>query len=229
MSTIRALIAAAVCIVAGVLSSAAPASAGGPTSAILSVPGEGKTASIYYTEPEYDQLGELLGTTDSSAVSGEVDSSGASHESGPGVTVTWLIHDVDPWRIDRIYLDAEGGPWVATQTLMGGSGTIWDQPVVWHQPTSGKELSALLDRLLPGNATAPVPSQSAAAVAAPETPVAEPAEAADQVSGLWWGLGGLAAGVLLTLGWLRFRPARDEEPVPGDGSVDWLAPASRPS
>lgn len=230
MLTIRALIAAAVCLIAGVLSWAAPASAGGPTSAILSVPGEGKTASIYYTDPEYDQLGELLGTTDSSAVSGELDSSGASHESGTAVTVTWLIHDVDPWRIDRIYLDAEGGPWVATQTLMGGAGTIWDQPVVWHRPESGKELSTLLDQLGVGNAartaddadgTAAAPVPAASEPAAPQA-----AEASSSVNGVWWALGGLVAGALLVRGWMRLRPHREAEPEPDPGA-DWLVPQTR--
>ena len=36
--------------------SASPAVAGGPTSALLSIPGAGSTASLYYTDPEYDEL-----------------------------------------------------------------------------------------------------------------------------------------------------------------------------
>ena len=222
MWTIRAAIAA---VLLALTFSAGPASAGGPTSAILSVPGEGATASLYYTDGAYDQLARLVGAYNTTA--GRTDTSGASHESGAGVNVTWLIHDVQPWRVDRIYLNADGGPWIATQVMDSDTGSIWDSPVVWHQPTEGKELSMLLDRLLAGTAPARVPTQAAAPVVAPETPVAEPAEASDQASGLWWGLGGLAAGVLLTLGWLRLHPTRDEEPVPEDGSVDRLAPASR--
>ena len=45
------------------LASWEPAAAGGPTSALLSVPGEGKTASLYYTDPEYDALADLVGVT----------------------------------------------------------------------------------------------------------------------------------------------------------------------
>ena len=218
MSTIRALIAAAVCIVAGVLSWAAPATAGGPTSAILSVPGEGKTASIYYTEPEYNQLGELLGTTNSSAVSGEVDTSGQSHESGPGVTVTWLIHDVDPWRVDRVYPAQSGAPWIATQTV-GEDGGIWNSPVVWHQPENGGRLMALLDDLGVGEAARaaddfagvsgaqePAPAESASAPADVEPAAAEPTRS----TGTWWALGGVLAGVLATLGATRLR--RRERP-----------------
>ena len=78
-----------------------PAVAGGPTSALLSVPGEGTTASLYYTDPEYDALAHLVGADTATGV-GEVDRSGRDHANGPGVTVTWLIHDVSPWRVDHI-------------------------------------------------------------------------------------------------------------------------------
>src|SRR4051794_23270920 len=108
MWTIRATFTA---VLLALTFSAGPASAGGPTSAILSVPGSGVTASLYYTDDAYDQLVRLVGASSTSA--GGTDASGASHESGAGVHVTWLIHDVQPWRVDRIYLDAEGGPWIA--------------------------------------------------------------------------------------------------------------------
>ena len=48
-----------------------------------------------------------------------VDGSGGSHESGATVTVTWMIHDVEPWWVDRIYLGGDGGPWIATQEKVG--------------------------------------------------------------------------------------------------------------
>ena len=56
---------------------------------------------------------------------GTVDQSGRSHAKGPGVTVTWLIHDVMPWRVDHIYLTGQGAPWIATQQSddSGGTGT----------------------------------------------------------------------------------------------------------
>lgn len=61
--------------------------------------------------------------------------------------MTWLIHDVQVWRVDRVYLGAEGEPWISTQTVTNESGVIWDNPIVWHTTTRGKELAALLDRL----------------------------------------------------------------------------------
>lgn len=196
MLTLRATVVALLLVL---LVPSAPASAGGPTSAILSVPGEGRTASVYYTDPEYQQLSDLVGGT--GIAPSTIDDSGAEHEVGPGVTVTWLIHDVQPWRVDRIYPDAEGGPWIATQEMDFDTGTIWDSPVVWHRPVAGKQLSTLLDGLLAGQA----PDQAAAAPARSEPPAAAPAESGN---GVWWGLGGLVAGVVLTLAGVRLRQTR---------------------
>ncbi|MDF1602149.1 hypothetical protein PZ894_01165 [Nocardioides sp. YIM 152315] len=225
MLTLRAPLIAVVAVVAVVALAPLtppPASAGGPTSALLSVPGEGRTASVYYTDPEYDRLADLVGANGGT---GPADPSGRTHESGPGVTVTWLIHDVQPWRIDRVYLDAEGGPWISTQVMDGETGSIWDSPVVWHRAASGKELSLLLDRLLTDR-TAPAPAPVRA-----EPPTSAPAAASSAgssapVDGVWWGLGGLAAGVLLTVAWLRLRPTREDEPEP-DPDADWLVPQTR--
>ena len=60
MHRFRASLIVAVLVAASLMLSG-PASAGGPTSALLSVPGEGKTASLYYTDPEYDALANLVG------------------------------------------------------------------------------------------------------------------------------------------------------------------------
>lgn len=239
MFVVRALTAVLTACALSLLLPLGPATAGGPTSAMLSVPGEGKTASLYYTDPAYDELAELVGAT-SPALSGKVDSSGRSHERGPGVTVTWLIHDVQPWRVDRIYLDGEGGPWIATQVMADETGSIWDSPVVWHQPTSGKALSMLLDELGVGAAARAADDFDGVAGASMPTgtevgEAAAPAEStgASAVNGLRWGLAGLAGGVLLALAWMRVRstPAGqtvvDDESADEHGVKDWLAPMPR--
>ena len=202
-------------LVAASLMLAAPAGAGGPTSALLSVPGEGKTASLYYTDPEYTPSPTWSGSRAQTGT-GTVDKSGLGHEDGPGVTVTWLIHDVTPWRVDHIYLEGKDAPWIATQISVE-AGMIWDSPVVWHQPASPNELVALLDQLGVGEAarnagaftgvagdTLPPPAELAPA---PEE--SAPAEAS-ALAGLRWGLGGLAAGILLTVLWMRRSRAGDD-------------------
>jgi hypothetical protein len=207
-----------------------PASAGGPTSALLSVPGEGATASLYYTDPEYDALANLVGTgTSTGTETGDIDKSGVGHENGPGVTVTWLIHDVTPWRVDRIYLEGKGAPWIATQVSME-EGTIWESPVVWHQPASPAELTALLDKL--GVAEASRKAGDFNGVAGASLPdSAEPAPGTDDpeqtsaspFAGIWWGVAGLAAGVLLTVLWMR-RSRADADPAREPGDVHTDAP-----
>ena len=197
------------------LLAAGPALAGGPTSVLLVVPGTGQTASLYTGDPDYQTLAELVGAfgSDEGASTGEP--SGTRDNTGPSVTVTWLIHDVHVWRVDRIYLGAEGGPWISTQTSTDGSGVIWDSPVVWHIPTEGKKLAALLDRLgvsprplVGGTDAAEAPAAGGPARAQPVAPAersqtfsAQRADAApSRTAGPVWGLAGLGLGVTLTMG-----------------------------
>jgi hypothetical protein len=197
---------------------AGPAAAGGPTSVLLVVPGEGRTASLYTGQADYETLSALVG--DSGNASGTATSH--DHAIGTEVTATWLIHDVSVWRVDRIYPDAPGGPWIATQTSFDGSGDIWSSPVQWHTATQGTALTGLLKRLglLGGSAAAPpadlAPPASPAA-STPTTRLATEPAADDRSSGLVWGVTGLALGVALTLAALRVagrRPhAGPEEPT----------------
>jgi len=187
-----------------------PAAAGGPTSVLLSVPGEGRTASLYYTDAEYDQLARLVGIgTDTGTWT--VDRSGQDHASGPGITVTWMVHDVLPWRVDRIYPNGKGAPWIATQ--LGEGETVLQTTPTWHQARDGAELMALLDTLrvadaarqaddFDGVAGAPVPEPGQTQ---PNVTASADADDADGIAGVWWALGGLLAGVLATLLGSRLR------------------------
>jgi hypothetical protein len=232
-------------LVATISLAAAPAGAGGPTSALLSVPGAGSTASLYYTDAEYDELAGLVGVTEPSGTFAGT-ASGSGHEFGPGVTVTWLIHDVEPWRVDRIYLGAKDGPWISTQ-IMDGSGSLWESPVLWHHPARAARLANLLDRLglgteasqdpaFDGVAGAPVPesvdtpAQPAAAGAAPAARVPAAADSM-RLDAAWWALAGLAAGVLMTLAWTRHRSrtgtAVDEQPPAHHDSEEYAEVLAR--
>jgi hypothetical protein len=179
-----------------VLGVAGTASAGGPTSVVITVPGEGRSAGLYYTDPAYDRLAEAVGI--GRQVDGGVDPGGFGTQTP--VTLTWLIHDVTPWRVDRVFT-RDGTVWVMTQEDFGG-GALGDVAPVWHR--AGPELARILDQVLPdGNGYArdtvldarPDPVTPAATPA-----VAQPAAARTSpllLAGI--GLGGLLVGVLGTL------------------------------
>ncbi|MGH8964759.1 MAG: hypothetical protein ACRDXB_05445 [Actinomycetes bacterium] len=214
---------------------AGPAAAGGPTSALLVVPGTGQTASLYTGDPDYEALAGLVGAFEPDGAAGTVDESGATHGSGPGVTVTWLIHDVQVWRIDRIFADAQGGPWISTQLVAPGSA---DPQPVWHTATDGPALTRLLDRL--GlSAPAAFPDTSGALTEQPAADVAPPAtESLDAgtsgAAALTWGIVLGVAGSMAVIWLVRIvrssrgsrAAAADTDPVVAPdaeprGEVDW--------
>ncbi|WBQ02285.1 hypothetical protein [Kribbella sp. CA-293567] len=117
--------------------SALPAHAGGPTSVLLSSRDAGKVVATGYNDKAYAELQALLDTQPK----GEADAE--HHGVGTFVRATWLIHDVTPWRLDVIYPDAPGGPWIATTEDRGGSGRLPDQPT-WHRAADGVRLVKLL-------------------------------------------------------------------------------------
>jgi len=236
MRRCRAALAVLTIVLISVLS-AGPASAGGPTSVLLVVPGAGQTASLYTSDPDYEALTGLVGAYGAAGATDKVDASGASHETGTGVTLTWMIHDVQVWRVDRVYLDAKGGPWVSTQTTLDGTGNLWDSPVVWHAPDRGKELAALLTKLgvAPGSGAADTGTGAVTGagtdVAPPVADEQEPAARTDTGSStgprVAWGLGGLVLGVALAMAAVRLlpiaRPATAAAPTPQplDEDPDW--------
>jgi hypothetical protein len=204
---------------------AGPAAAGGPTSVLLVVPGEGRTASLYTGQADYETLAEQVGAFGDTGARSSTDvvDRGTSTE----VTVTWLIHDVSVWRVDRIYPDAPGGPSIATQTSFGGSPDIWSSPVQWHPATQGTVLIGMLTRLglIDGAvdvqpAVTPTPTARAATTA-----TATRSTAADGASGPVWGAAGLALGVLLTARALWVARRRHHEPDEPEKSE----PTTRPS
>lgn len=111
-----------------------PAHAGGPTSVLLSAPPS--VVAFGYSDPRYDELAKLT----------ELISGGPNgdHMSGRFVRATWLIHDMSVWRIDIIYPDAPGGPWIATEDLMSGSKPA--KPT-WHRATDPVRLLKVLNEL----------------------------------------------------------------------------------
>lgn len=192
-------------VIAGSWIGAGPAAAGGPTSALLVAPQTGMTAGLYYTQPEYDKLSELVRGTPS-ADTGQTD-----HYRGPGVRITWLIHDVTVWRVDEVYLEADGGPWIATREY-GDTGALPDKPV-WHRSTDAAALVKLLgayklvDPEAVPSVVADLPLTPAAAPAAPAAPPPAPAAASSWValSGWRWIVPGLLLGAVVAWGAGRWQ------------------------
>jgi hypothetical protein len=218
---------------------AAPAAAGGPTSVLLSAPALGRTASLYLTDPEYDALAEHVGNFLVFGSTGEQPGDGSSskpHAFGDAVTLTWLLHDVTVWRVDRVYTDAPGGPWIASQETGGGIGNIWDAPETWHRADEPKALLAMLGSMdllagtsaaSPGEATTPVTAEQAAPRSGSGTTDRAAIEAAtgpaDAISPALAGLLGLVVGAgvagLAAVALLRRSAARlrwAEPDVAGD-------------
>jgi hypothetical protein len=229
MSRARSVLAVLALVVLSQVAAVGSASAGGPTSVLLVVPGAGQTASLYTGDADYEQLVGLLGAYD--PVQGK---ESGSHEEGVGVTLTWLIHDVQVWRVDRVFLDADGGPWVSTQSSFEGD-AIWDTPAVWHAPDRGKELSGLLDRLLDTDtARTELPVGPEATVAQPDTgagtvtgtDAGSPEDAAQPVAATKtrWGVTGLVGLVGLALGAAMTLLALRRIPFRRQATADAMAP-----
>lgn len=229
-------------VLAALLLPAVPAHAGGPTSVLLAAPGASATA-LYHTDPEYDELRRLVGIAPAAdaATSSRGDSRPeAAHRAGPYVTVTWLIHDVDVWRVDRIYYEAPGGPWIYTETDELNQAAARE----WRTSDDPDRLLHLLAELgLTGSDRAgPVPppppepagyaaggsagEDSAEAAGAGDAVSAQPAAdtesaATSAVSPWWWTTGGLVAGLLLAAGGAAlWSPRRGADGRPAQELVD---------
>lgn len=178
-----------------------PADAGGPTSVLISDPAAGQATGLYYSDAAYEQLERIL--ADAETLVGEPSGLGPT-----SVILTWLIHDVQPWRTQQLYPDADGGPVVVTY----GTEAMGDaEEVVWTRPADGKALVRLVDQALSGSAspTAPRPA---------EPTVSERVVTATSwysLAGWRWLLPGLVLGAVLgagvALATTRAR-SRDGEP-----------------
>ena len=114
MRPFRALLSVAL-VALTAASVAGPASAGGVQSVLLVEPGTRNAASLYrHLDADYERLGRLVGANKAGG-GGTVDHSGMRHAFGPEITLMWLMSDVMVIRVDRIFLEAPGGPWISTR------------------------------------------------------------------------------------------------------------------
>ncbi len=202
----RRILAVVVLALASAVGLPAAAKAGGPTSVLVTQPGQAAGA-LYHDDAAYDALLELLPAGETR---GKPLPPGAR---GTDYTLTWLIHDVEPWRWDRIRIDGDGNAWVAT-VMTAGATPGWE-PL---GPPHDDALAQLLAGVLADSAAPTVVSVPTGVSPAPASPeVAPPVADADptwfSLTGWRWALPGallgLAAGAVVAG---ATRRGRDPEP-----------------
>ncbi|MCC9709235.1 hypothetical protein E4N62_30685 [Streptomyces sp. MNU76] len=137
-----------------VLLGAQPSVAGGPTSVLLVSPTSQRTASLYGTQDEYGDLEKLLARAGGELDRGreEARGGGGGHRGeriGDMVSVTWMIHDVTPWRLDRVYTAAPDTKdiWIHTTLVVGEEDPGAAGAGVWHRAKQPDQLRKLLNGL----------------------------------------------------------------------------------
>ncbi|WP_179750540.1 hypothetical protein [Microlunatus parietis] len=190
---------------------ASPAVAGGPTSLLIVNPANERTSSAYTGDARYERLARYVGIHTGAGVEqptgGESPPGGIDNGFGSEIRLTWLIHDMSVWRVDRIHLGKEE-VWIhTTQT--------WDDTPnagVWHRAAEPNKLHAALAETGVLRPASPVPADTE-----PEATPAPPTDAAaatasgppTPLTGALFGVLGLAIGVG---GTLLFRQARRPNP-----------------
>ncbi|MER5385807.1 hypothetical protein ABT040_37105 [Streptomyces sp. NPDC002688] len=205
-----------------VLLAAPSALAGGPTSVLLVSPESAESAALYHSDEEYGELMRLLGGADSD--SREVELPGLGAADGHQLNVTWMAHDVSPWRVDRVYPDASWSKdvWIHTTT------DVTTMEGYWHKARQPAEVRTLLKKLgILGRPRAqgaggirPGPRQTPEGTSAGPTPTptstststarsrTRTAAATGDGTDWWWAIPGAAAGAVLA----RIRRPHKGEP-----------------
>ncbi|MEV5998407.1 hypothetical protein AB0M25_03750 [Streptomyces griseomycini] len=186
---------------------ASPASAGGPTSVLVVSPGSEETASLYYSDEEYGELERLLGPPGRGTREKPPEADLASVRL---INVSWMLHDVTPWRVDRVFLGGMGEEvWIHTAARLTESANGH-----WHRAEYPSDVHKFLFELgvmgettgtgsVSGVYPAPWGTEQAgpgtdqeAAAAASES---RAATATGDGTGWWWAIPGVVAGAALAL------------------------------
>ena len=139
----KTMLAGLLLIMAGIWSTAGPAWAGGPTSVLMVDPTSGNAAALHTSNPRYQQLVDAIGAYDAPAGPTAPPTSVPADCFGCEIRLTWLIHDMSVWRIDRVFLTTNDGIWVGTVSNSEG-GDIYNKAAHWQRPHDPKALLALL-------------------------------------------------------------------------------------
>ncbi|MFJ3665455.1 hypothetical protein ACIPSE_03265 [Streptomyces sp. NPDC090106] len=178
-------------VLALVLAGAGPASAGGPTSVLIVSPQSAQTAALYNSDEEYGELAELLGEPGRGAAVKPPE----ADPVGRMINVTWMAHDVSPWRVDQLYAaDGTKDVWIHTAQDLNTSANG-----LWHRAEEPGQLRELLQEL--GVMGAARGERATAATAPAAGPVHDGGGTGVSPDGAdWpWVVPGLVAGAVLAL------------------------------
>lgn len=217
-TAIRRLLSLGAVIVA-LLLGATQASAGGPTSVLISNPATDSAAALYRSDADYRTLLDALEPAGEPAVAPGPGDIGAG-----SINITWLIHDVTVWRTDFVHLGSEDQVLVQTNTAPEGTSISWESTGEWQVAADPQAVLDVLERagvLSPKSSTGAEASVDAKAATDAKTESALGAnggqdEPASLLTGWWWLLPGAAIGIALGLGArpLAAELARRREPGP---------------
>ena len=117
--------------------------AGGPTSVIMVNPGSGAAAALHTSDPRYERLVEAVHayyppTGQTARPAGVTDCSSCE------IRLTWLIHDMQIWRIDRVHLTPDDGIWLESVSDETGGADPFEQTGTWQRPHDPTALLTLL-------------------------------------------------------------------------------------
>ncbi|GAA3814591.1 hypothetical protein [Streptomyces chiangmaiensis] len=207
---------------------ASSAAAGGPTSVLVTSPESGEATARYFSDEEYGQLEQLLGPPDTGTRDKPPE---ADLVDTRQINVTWLAHDISPWRLDRVFPGSgTDAVWIHTAAHVLESPNGY-----WHRAEDAARLRTLLKKLgvmgrtsdtgysgvLPMPWQSDVPATSSADVRTAPATVAAP-EAGG--TNWWWAITGAGAGAVLTLVLPPRRgAARPRAPQEGAGTQAGVA------
>ena len=158
-SRVRPVLMALAAATAALALSTGYAAAGGPTSVLIVNPVTGETGALYVTDRNYQVLQDSLAPAPGISVERPPQLS-AGHGT-PAINITWLIHDVSVWRVDRVRLDLKY-VWVQTDMLAEGT-TPFDGSGEWHVAADADAVLGVLDDLGVLSDTGPTDVSKAAA------------------------------------------------------------------
>ncbi len=152
-------------LLAGLVWTAPNAYAGGPTSVLVADPQHRRVVAAYYDQTAY---GKLVEVTTWAKTGAEIEAP-ADGDAGfaTEIRLTWLIHDVSVWRVDRIHPDADGG-WLVETVESFDDGTLAGKTPVWHRIQNPAELQAALTEV--GLTSAPAPTRTSSSPSTPSQP-----------------------------------------------------------